>query len=205
MGMDAVGIGEASVRDEDAWRETMRTPEEAAAMLEFKRRGDARGGVQRAPARLCPALARAAQGVRSLPRSHQGQGRERCRLRQVPSASPNLQALQGPCQPLHRHALKPCNVTSARRRSADELCGWSRFGRPVPDPPRPRSRMLVEARRVDEVADGLPDASAPRLARPNAIHADGRAPGRHHRYPSALTLFLGGARRTWIRAAVGRG
>jgi transposase len=40
MAMDAVGIGEASVRDEDAARrEAMRTPDEVAAMLELKRRG----------------------------------------------------------------------------------------------------------------------------------------------------------------------
>ena len=39
MAMDVVGIGGVSVRDEDARREAMRTPDEVAAMLELKRRG----------------------------------------------------------------------------------------------------------------------------------------------------------------------
>jgi transposase len=37
--MDAVGADEASVRDGDARREAMRTPDEVAAMLELRRRG----------------------------------------------------------------------------------------------------------------------------------------------------------------------
>jgi transposase len=39
MAVDAVGIDEAFVRDEDARREAMRTPDEVAAMLTLKRRG----------------------------------------------------------------------------------------------------------------------------------------------------------------------
>ena len=46
------------------------------------RPGDARGDVQRAPARLRPLLGRAAGGLRALPRPRQGQGRARRRLRQ---------------------------------------------------------------------------------------------------------------------------
>ena len=47
MAMDVVGIDEASVRDEDAWREAMRTPGEVAAMLEIKRRGWGCNGIAR--------------------------------------------------------------------------------------------------------------------------------------------------------------
>jgi transposase len=39
MAVDVVGIGEASLRDDDARRVAMRTPDEVAAMLELKRRG----------------------------------------------------------------------------------------------------------------------------------------------------------------------
>jgi hypothetical protein len=47
------------------------------------RRGDARGGVQPAPARFRPLLGRLPAGLRAVPRPHQGQGRARRRLRQT--------------------------------------------------------------------------------------------------------------------------
>ena len=39
MATDTIGIGGSSVRDKDARRDAMRTPDEVAAMLELKRRG----------------------------------------------------------------------------------------------------------------------------------------------------------------------
>lgn len=88
--MDEAGVIQASALDE-ARRVRMRTPDEVAAMLGLKargwgvkriarefgtcpktvaRRGDTGGGVQCPPACLCPALARAAAGLRSVSGPH---------------------------------------------------------------------------------------------------------------------------------------
>ena len=75
MAVDTVEMGGASIRDEDARREAMRTPDEVAAMLELKRRG---WGCKRIAREFgtCPKTVR--RYVREGSVANAGSGQARC-------------------------------------------------------------------------------------------------------------------------------
>ena len=95
------------------------------------RRGDAGGGVQRPPARLCPVLGRAAGGVRAVSRARQGQGwagrglRQAQRHRRAPLRVLGGEAARGDL-PLRETLALLCRAEVSHREGRRIQMGTSR-------------------------------------------------------------------------------